>query len=87
MTSSRSCGSVIPETAARKAAAAVEPFAVDTGGGAGQLDIEVEPDDIADGTKRRRANRPRNFVPAHFKFSRFKHNCFGLNFRDSSFLL
>ena len=47
MTSSRSCGSVIPETAARKAAAAVEPFAVDTGGGAGQLDIVVEPDDIA----------------------------------------
>ena len=46
MTSSRSCGSVIPETAARKAAAAVEPFAVDTGGGAGQLDIVVEPDDI-----------------------------------------
>ena len=48
MTSSRSCGSVIPETAARKAAAAVEPFAVDTGGGAGQLDIVVEPDDIAE---------------------------------------
>ena len=48
MTSSRSCGSVIPETADRKAAAAVEPFAVDTGGGAGQLDIVVEPDDIAE---------------------------------------
>ena len=46
MTSSRSCGSLIPETAARKAAAAVEPFAVDTGGGAGQLDIVIEPDDI-----------------------------------------
>jgi len=37
MTSNRSCGWVILETAARKAAAAVEPFAEDTGGC--QLDI------------------------------------------------
>ena len=59
MTSSRSCGSVIPETAARKAAAAVEPFAVDTGVGAGQLDGVVEADDIS---APRGANRPPTYV-------------------------
>ena len=63
MTSSRSCGSMIPETAARKAAAAVEPFAVDTGGGAGQLDIVVDVELADDISEHQRANRAPNLCP------------------------
>jgi len=85
MTSSRSCGSVIPETADRKAAAAVEPFAVDTGGGAGQLDIEVEPDDIA--CARRAPTGGETSLPLHLKLVRFNNNGFGFEISRQQFLL